>query len=156
MAWPGRCLWDEYFSVGILIDSSTNTFPTQLIRDHNSCIFFSVSWTQWCERQTLQQTLSDSDAFLGTTKVEHQLSSPSCINSHRHLSISLISARFFHLCEEYSWCSDSGLSFDILLTIKTGNWPLETSEDLYSYWHTSESSCLGIFVPHCLDTECVL
>lgn len=88
--------------------------------------------------------------------MEHQWSSPPGVSSHSYLSMSLISARFFHLCEKYAWCSDSGFSFDILLTTETGNWPLETLEVLYSNWYTSESSCSGVFVPYFLDILCVL
>lgn len=95
-----------------------NSGPQQL-----HFLFCLLDMMMW-EADTTANT--ESDVFLGMTKVEHQLSSPHHINPHSHLSMSLISARFFHLCEKYSWYSDSGLSFDILLTTKTGNWSLET------------------------------
>lgn len=68
-----------------------------------------------------------------------------------HVRVSAYVCSYIH-----AWHSDSGLSFDILLTTETGNWPLETLEGSYSYWYTSESWCLRVFVPHCLDILCVL
>lgn len=114
---------------------------------------FSLLDSMLGEAAPVADIASDFDIFSGMTKVKHQLSSPPQ-SSQPTLNLSLISARLFHLCEKYSaHCSHYGLSFDM------HHWNRQSAfrvpEDVYAYWSTRESWCLGVFVLHCLDIPCV-
>lgn len=128
------------FSAGILIDSGTNTFPTQLIQDHNS--FLSPRHDDMRGRHYSKCQVSLAWQMWNT-------------------NWALLPASILTATSQCLWFQQGSLIFVknmpdavILDSFLISYWPLKQEIDLWRplkicilNWYTCESSCLGVFVP---------
>lgn len=152
MTWPGWCLWVEHFSAGILIDSSTNTFPRVNSGPQQLHFLFCLLDMMMWEADTTANTewvwcLSWHDKGGTPTELSspHQSSqSPLNVSDFSKVLSPLWKIFLIHWFWTLFWYLIDHQNRKLIFG------------DLYSYWYTSESSCLAVFVPHCLDILCIL